>query len=72
MEICFVPDNDYRGFLTQSKLVGVDPGDIVDLQGKVLVAMMAWPFTPLGSVAAWGFLRLNLFTCWSWMLNESW
>ena len=36
MEICFVPDNDYRGFLTQSKLVGVDPGDIVDLQGKVL------------------------------------
>ena len=35
MEICFVPDNDYRGFLTQSKLVGVDPGDIVDLQGKV-------------------------------------
>ena len=55
MEICFVPDNDYRGFLTQSKLVGVDPGDIVDLQGKCWVAMMAWPFTPLGSVAAGAF-----------------
>jgi tRNA-specific 2-thiouridylase len=36
MEICFVPDNDYRAFLTQSRLVDPEPGDIVDLEGKVL------------------------------------
>jgi tRNA-specific 2-thiouridylase len=36
MEICFVPDNDYRAFLTQSRLVDPEPGDIEDLEGKVL------------------------------------
>lgn len=36
MEICFVPDNDYRGFLQQAGLAEKHSGDIVDLQGKVL------------------------------------
>src|SRR6266550_2386366 len=36
MEICFVPDNNYGGFLQQAKLAQKHRGDIVDLQGQVI------------------------------------
>lgn len=36
MEICFVPDNDYGGFLEQAKLVQKHRGEIVDMQGRTL------------------------------------
>lgn len=36
MEICFVPDNDYGGFLQQANLVQKHRGEIVDVQGRVL------------------------------------
>jgi tRNA-specific 2-thiouridylase len=36
MEICFVPDDDYRGFLQKADLVQKHQGEIVDTQGKVL------------------------------------
>ncbi len=36
MEICFVPDNDYGGFLEGSGLVARHEGDIVDASGRVL------------------------------------
>jgi tRNA-specific 2-thiouridylase len=36
MEICFVPDNDYGGFLQKAGLAKPHRGDIVDLQGRVL------------------------------------
>jgi tRNA-specific 2-thiouridylase len=36
MEICFVPDNDYGGFLRQANLAQPHRGDIVDLNGRVL------------------------------------
>ena len=36
MEICFVPDNNYGGFLQQSNLVQKHRGEIVDLHGHVL------------------------------------
>lgn len=36
MEICFVPDNDYGGFLRTAKLVENQRGEIVDLHGRVL------------------------------------
>jgi tRNA-specific 2-thiouridylase len=36
MEICFVPDNDYGGFLQQAKLVEKHRGEIVNLHGQVL------------------------------------
>lgn len=36
MEICFVPDNDYRNFLRQAGLVTPQRGEIVDLGGRVL------------------------------------
>ena len=36
MEICFVPDNNYGGFLQAANLVQKTRGDIVDLHGHVL------------------------------------
>ena len=36
MEICFVPDNNYGGFLQQANLVQKQRGEIVDLHGHVL------------------------------------
>jgi tRNA-uridine 2-sulfurtransferase len=36
MEICFVPDNNYGGFLQKANLVQKTRGDIVDLHGHVL------------------------------------
>jgi tRNA-specific 2-thiouridylase len=36
MEICFVPDNDYGGFLKKANLAHAHHGDIVDLYGTVL------------------------------------
>ena len=36
MEICFVPDNNYGGFLQSANLVQKHRGDIVDLHGRVL------------------------------------
>ena len=36
MEICFVPDNDYGGFLQKAGLAERHRGEIVDLQGRVL------------------------------------
>lgn len=36
MEICFVPDNNYGGFLQQANLVQKTRGEIVDIRGQVL------------------------------------
>jgi tRNA-specific 2-thiouridylase len=36
MEICFVPDNNYGGFLQQANLVQAHRGEIVDTRGQVL------------------------------------
>ena len=36
MEICFVPDNNYGGFLQQAGLAQKHRGDIVDVRGHVL------------------------------------
>jgi len=33
-DVCFIPDNDYRSFITQH--ISLKPGDIVDTSGKVL------------------------------------
>lgn len=35
-EICFIPDNDYGRFLRELRPESVQPGDIVDTEGKVL------------------------------------
>ena len=33
-DVCFIPDNDYRSFI--AKYTPLEPGDIVDTEGKVL------------------------------------
>ncbi len=50
-EICFIPDNDYRGFLTRrvsqlDKLVG--EGDFVDKEGRYLGKHKGYPFYTIG------------------------
>lgn len=50
-EICFIPDNDYRGFLKR-KVPGleerVDGGDFLDSSGKVLGKHRGYPFYTIG------------------------
>ncbi len=50
-EICFVPDNDYRGFLKR-KVDGlearVDGGNFVDPSGKILGKHKGYPFYTVG------------------------
>lgn len=51
-EICFVPDNDYRGFLKR-RVEGleerVDGGLFVDKNGNILGKHKGYPFSPLVS-----------------------
>jgi tRNA-specific 2-thiouridylase len=50
-EICFVPDNDYRGFLKR-RVPGleerVNGGDFVDMNGNVLGKHKGYPFYTIG------------------------
>jgi len=50
-EICFVPDNDYRGFLKR-KVDGLEErvagGNFIDKQGKVLGKHKGYPFYTIG------------------------
>ena len=50
-EICFVPDNDYRGFLKR-RVDGLEEkvkgGDFIDLQGNVLGKHDGYPFYTVG------------------------
>ena len=50
-EICFVPDNDYRGFLKRN-IPGleerVNGGDFVDTKGKVIGQHKGYPFYTIG------------------------
>ncbi|MBL7779297.1 MAG: tRNA 2-thiouridine(34) synthase MnmA [Chitinophagales bacterium] len=50
-EICFVPDNDYRGFLKRQMPdleKKVDDGNFVDVNGKVLGKHHGYPFYTIG------------------------
>lgn len=50
-EICFVPDNDYRGFLKRrvpTLEARVDGGNFVDTKGKVLGQHKGYPFYTVG------------------------
>ncbi len=50
-EICFIPDNDYRGFL-KSKVPGLkekyENGNFVDVDGKILGKHKGYPFYTIG------------------------
>jgi tRNA-uridine 2-sulfurtransferase len=50
-EICFVPDNDYRGFLKRrvpDLETRVEGGDFIDATGKVLGKHKGYPFYTIG------------------------
>lgn len=50
-EICFIPDNDYRGFLkrrVQGLEERVDGGDFVDKDGNILGKHRGYPFYTIG------------------------
>ena len=50
-EICFVPDNDYRGFL-KKKVTGLEErvagGNFIDKTGKILGQHKGYPFYTIG------------------------
>jgi tRNA-specific 2-thiouridylase len=48
MEICFVPDNDYAGFLQQEGLASWHEGEIVDRHGHVLGCHSGIEFFTIG------------------------
>ena len=50
-EICFVPDNDYRGFLRRSNpelQAQVEGGNFVDKTGNILGKHKGYPFYTIG------------------------
>ena len=50
-EICFIPDNDYRGFLKR-KVIGLEDkvkgGDFITLDGKIIGKHDGYPFYTIG------------------------
>lgn len=48
MEICFVPDHDYGGFLKKAGLVAPHRGEVVDRSGRVLGAHEGIEFYTIG------------------------
>lgn len=47
-EICFVPDDDYKAYLEDKAPESLEPGDIVDLSGKVLGRHQGVPLYTIG------------------------
>ena len=52
-EICFIPDDDYPGFIERRTGAVPPPGDILDRKGRVLGRHAGYTATPSDSGAAW-------------------
>ena len=50
-DICFVPDGDYAGLVKRLRPETEAPGEIVDLEGRVLGRHAAWSTSPSASAA---------------------
>lgn len=46
-EVCFIPDNDYRGFLAKEGVLP-EPGEYIDADGKVVGKHQGCPFYTIG------------------------
>ena len=46
-EVCFIPDNDYRGFLAKEGVLP-EPGEYIDASGKVVGTHQGCPFYTIG------------------------
>jgi tRNA-specific 2-thiouridylase len=53
-EICFIPDNDYRGFLGRKR--EITGGNLVDRDGKVLGTHDGYPFFTIGQRKGLGYV----------------
>lgn len=47
-EICFVPDDDYKGFLAEKSPDSLRPGNIVDVHGKIVGQHQGLPLYTIG------------------------
>lgn len=47
-EICFIPDQNYRRFLSEQKSIKVSPGPIINLKGEKLGRHQGLPFYTIG------------------------
>ncbi len=47
-EICFIPDNDYAGFLKNNTLLEAEPGPIVNSRGDILGRHRGLPYYTIG------------------------
>ncbi len=67
-EICFVPDNDYRGFLKR-KVEGLEEkvcgGWFVDKTGKILGQHKGYPFYTVGQRKGLGYCFGQTCFCYS-------
>ncbi len=63
MEICFVPDNDYGGFLQKAGLAEKHRGEIVDLNGRVLGHHDGIEFYTIGQRKGLGISAPNPLYC---------
>ena len=81
MEICFVPDNNYGGFLQQANLVQKTRGEIVDGHGHVLGHHDGIAFYTIGQRKGLGIsspkplyvIELDAETiAWSWEMTRRW
>jgi tRNA-uridine 2-sulfurtransferase len=48
MDICFIPDNDYRRFMREERADAIKPGPITDRQGNVLGQHQGLPLYTVG------------------------
>ncbi|GAC1542058.1 MAG: tRNA 2-thiouridine(34) synthase MnmA [Herpetosiphon sp.] len=48
MDICFIPDNDYRRFLQEESPAALEPGHIVDRSGNILGRHQGLPLYTVG------------------------
>ena len=66
-EICFVPDNDYRGFLKR-KVPGLEEkvsgGFFVDQSGKILGPHKGYPFYTVGQRKGLGYCAWKTGICY--------
>lgn len=47
-EICFIPDNDYRGFLRREIPAKIQPGPFLDVEGNILGTHSGLPYYTIG------------------------
>lgn len=66
-EICFVPEDDYKAYLSQHRPNRFHAGDIVDMQGQILGQHRGLPFIQLGNESGLGIAAAHPLMSLLWM-----